>query len=348
MRAGFGLVAIGLLLPAPPVGVDGWSVAPQARIAALPTRPWTGSHGPPSVAAAPRRAPASATAAAREPAREVPLCAAPAEAADRWLAAMQASGDDAVRAAGLFVALAGADASGTLHERLVTLAGGSHDARVIAWAARACAASGASACASLDAGRWAQTEPDNAAAWLALAADPDADDATRGAALHHAAEAPRLDSHMPQLHTLADAAEPASLGASPQAGEVHAALHRRIAAARADWRGTEALRRLCHPALAGEGTRAADCERLAGRLAEQGQALPDLVQAVDLARLFGWDERRRDAWRDEAAALEALQAARFGDPYDVDCAPPAGFADYVAELGRLGEVAALRALQAPR
>jgi hypothetical protein len=277
---------------------------------------------------------------------EPPPCAAPQQAASQWLATLQDSGDDATRAAGLLVALDDPAAPAELRARLVTLAAGASDVRVIAWAQRACAGSAAPACAALAPAHWAEAEPDNAAAWLALAADARLDDASRDAALHRAAAAPRLDSHMPALHRLAAAAEPAALEAAANAAEVRAALHWRVAAARADWRVTEALRRLCHAGLPADGGARGDCERLAERLATQGQSLPDLVQAVELARLFDADEARRAAWRDEAAALEALQAARFGDTPGAGCVPPEGFADYVADVGRVGEVAALRALRA--
>jgi hypothetical protein len=353
-----GLLAGGLLLAwglrePPPAPAELRAAPPAAPPASSPVVLSMPREAPRSAAAgpAPRRAAVSAAPVAvvappiaADP--EPPLCAAPQQAASRWLAALQDSGDDATRAAGLLVALDDPAAPAELRTRLVTLAAGSHDVRVIAWAQRACAGSDAPACAALAPERWAEAEPDNAAAWLALAADARLDDAGRDAALHRAAEAPRLDSHMPALHRLAAAAEPAALEAAANAAEVRAALHRRVAAARADWRVTEALRRLCHAGLPADGGARGDCERLAERLATQGQSLPDLVQAVELARLFDADEARRTAWRDDAAALEALQAARFGDAPGAGCVPPEGFADYVTDVGRVGEVAALRALRA--
>ena len=123
---------------------------------------------------------------AREGAADAPPVPAPVRRGSDCAAGAAAAGSDA--AAGVATA---ADA-------LAQLAQASSDAWVQQIAQRACdgAAPPSAACTSLGTRRWSVQEPDNAAAWLELAArDPQAVDE----ALFRAAKASRFDSHRGRL-----------------------------------------------------------------------------------------------------------------------------------------------------
>lgn len=256
---------------------------------------------------------------------------------ERWIAAMQTSGDDRSRAAGWLLGLSSANAP--LRDRLATLAATSSDPLVLAFALRACRgdSGGSSACQALSPESWASLEGDNAAAWLAVATDPRVEPAVQLDALQRASQATRLDSHAAALHPLVQAAAPAGTGEADRV-----AMAREVAGARADWLGSEALRTHCSIAFATDLQRAQVCGRLAELFASQAQTVPDLQQARELGQRLGWKDERLDALRDEAEALAAL-AHRIAEPDAAsDCAALQRQSGFYAEVGRFGEVAALR------
>lgn len=267
---------------------------------------------------------------------------------ERWLAAMQASADDRVRAAGWMIArAAGSEPPEILRDRLATLAASSRDPLVQAYALRACRGEVAesSACQALAPDNWARLEPDNAAAWLAVAADPRVDPAAQLDALQQAARGSRFDSHATELHALAQAAQPSGIGDLDRL-----TMAREVVAARADWLGTEALRQHCSAAALREPVRVPTCEAIADLLVTRAQTLPDLQQAREIGQRLGWPGERLDALRDETEALAALDRQRFDSPEAMSCTALARHSAYFADVGRLGEVGALRQAQqrAPR
>lgn len=307
-------------------------VAPAASALPPPVRP----------AAAPRaevcaaRAPADEE-VAPDAVSEFALQRRGRDAGARWLAAMQASGDERTRAAGWLIGL-GADTA-ALRDRLATLAASSRDPLVQSYALRACRGAGpaSSACQSLTPQAWVQLEADNGAAWLAVAGDARVDPALQLDALRQVARARRFDTHGAALHTLAQAAAP------PGTGELDRLAMAQLATAqRGDWLVTEPLRLHCSAAALADPERLGLCDAVADMLATQAQSVPDLVQAREIGQRVGWPEERLDALRDEADAMVAFERQR-SDPAELaTCADLAARNAYYAEVGRLGQVGALR------
>lgn len=256
---------------------------------------------------------------------------------DRWVAGMQSSGDERARAAGWLLGMN--DDRVTLRDRLATLAATSRDALVQAYALRACRGESAasSACQALSPMNWAQLEADNAAAWLAVAADPRVEPAVQVEALQQAARASRFDTHATALHALVQAAAPAGINDFDRL-----TMAREIGTARADWLGTEALRVHCSASALADAARAPVCDRVADLLAKRAQSVPDLLQAREIGQRLGWAEERLNALRDEADAMVAFERRSFESGEPLSCALLARHNAYYADVGRLGEVAALR------
>jgi hypothetical protein len=267
------------------------------------------------------------------------------ETGDRWVAGMQSSGDERSRAAGWLLGMN--DDRVALRDRLATLAATSRDPLVQAYALRACRGESAasSACQALSPMNWAQLEADNAAAWLAVAADPRVDPLAQIEALLQATRASRYDTHAAALHALVQAAAPAGINDFDRL-----TMAREIGNARADWLGTEALRVHCSASGVADASRAQLCDRIADLLATRAQSVPDLLQAREIGQRLGWPEDRLDALRDEADAMVAFERRSFESGEPLSCAVLARHNAYFADVGRLGEVAALRlAMQrAPR
>lgn len=255
----------------------------------------------------------------------------------RWLAAMQASGDERTRAAGWLLAQGGDTAA--QRDRLATLAASSRDAQVQAYALRACRGAGpaSSACQSLTPQAWVQIEADNGAAWLALAGDARLEPAVQLDALRQAARARRFDTHGAALQGLVQAAAP------PGTGELdRLAMARLVAALRGDWLVTEPLRLHCSASALVDPERSGLCDAIADMLATQGQSVPDLLQARDIGQRVGWPEDRLEALRDEADALFAFERRRTDASELANCGELARLNGFYAEVGRLGQLAALR------
>lgn len=266
------------------------------------------------------------------------------ELRQRWLAAMQSSADERVRAAGWLIGLD--DSPDALRDRLATLAATSRDPLVQAYALRACRndATGSSACQALSPQNWAQLDRDNAAAWLAVAADPRVEAAEQLDALQQAARSGRIDAHAATLHALVQSAQPAGIDDLDRL-----TMARELAGTRGDWLGTEALRQHCSSAALREAARVPACEAIAELLAARAQSLPDLLMAREIGQRLAWPAERLDGLRDEADALTALER-RFDGEDSSSCPALARQVAFYADVGRLGEVGALRqALQrAPR
>lgn len=255
----------------------------------------------------------------------------------RWLVAMQASGDERTRAAGWLLAQGGDSAA--QRDRLATLAASSRDAQVQAYALRACRGAGpaSSACQSLTPQAWVQIEADNGAAWLALAGDARLEPAVQLDALRQAARARRFDTHGAALQGLVQAAAP------PGTGELdRLAMARLVAALRGDWLVTEPLRLHCSASALADPERSGLCDAIADMLATQGQSVPDLLQARDIGQRVGWPEDRLEALRDEADALLAFERRRTDASELATCGELARLNGFYAEVGRLGQLAALR------
>lgn len=266
------------------------------------------------------------------------------ELRQRWLTAMQSSADERVRAAGWLIGLD--DSPEALRDRLATLAATSRDPLVQAYALRACRsdAAASSACQALSPQNWARLDRDNAAAWLAVAADPRVETEEQLDALQQAARGGRVDNHAATLHALVQAAQPPGIDDLDRL-----TMARELAGARGDWLGTEALRRHCSSAALRDAARVPACEAIAELMVTRAQSLPDLLMAREVGQRLGWTAERLDGLRDETDALTALER-QFDGQESTTCPALARQVAFYADVGRLGEVGALRqALQrAPR
>jgi hypothetical protein len=250
---------------------------------------------------------------------------------------MQSTSDDRVRAAGWFI---DADRAGsTSRDQLAILAATSSDPVLQALAQRACrsAADESSACQALPPDAWARLEPDNAAARLAEAADPRLDEAAQLDALQAAARATHFDSHLLELHALAESARPADAGEPDRL-----AMATEVVRARADWLATEALRAHCSGSALADDSLRATCAAIADRLPVEAQTLADLQEARELGERLRWPAERLDGLRDTAAALEAVERVLARPDDEGDCAQLAATGNFYDDVGRRGEIGALQ------
>ncbi|HEX6018920.1 MAG TPA: hypothetical protein VFZ28_12555 [Burkholderiaceae bacterium] len=185
-------------------------------------------------------------------------------------------------------------------DALAQLAQVSNDARVQQLAQRACAGSSSATCASLGTRRWGTLEPDNAAAWLELAAhDAQAVDE----ALYRAGRASRFDAHRGQLAAQVLLVTPAQ--APPM--QRYAAWQRADELQRASDAATAAAAaRACSDSARRDANRAQLCDADARWLAPMRTApVPDATStaALDCATIDRqWREARERAQRGAAAA----------------------------------------------
>lgn len=292
---------------------------------------------------------------------------APARAAawPQLLVAMAASPDPRLRAARWMLQASGAPrqdtpglAPSTLQQErlaavqaLAELAAAGSDTTLWAWAASACAQADAEAppaCAEVGPAQRVQRLPQDASAWLALAATLGAEAAAQADAMRSAAAAPRLGE--PDGFALAAAvidAWPPQLPEHLQEQLVTAAIG--VAIATIDSTGFTAIRWCVAPQA---GTvpedRQAPCEALARKMQDQGRDLLSLALARNLGERLGWPAEEVQAMRQrgDAAMRAIVQATSAHVP--LTCASVQATRRWVRDVHRLGERAAAQALlQAP-
>jgi hypothetical protein len=296
-----------------------------------------------------------------------------AEHRSRWLAALQSSGDERVRAAGWLLglqmlpdAIAGSpdeqrascagDAtceaqlvaaltaatyqqSTLVRERLATLAAGSRDPLVQAYALRACQGERVreGGCAALSPLGWARLEPDNAAAWMAVVSDPRSDAQQQNEALLQAGRATRVELHAATMQTLVRSAQP------PGGGEIDRLLMgRELMRMNAGWSAASSLPQVCDAQALRDPARRPSCEAVAELLIAKAPTLQDLIAARELGERLAWPADRLATLRSETDALRIQQAQRLDGREPLTCAALPTTNAFFAEVGRAGELAALR------
>jgi len=224
---------------------------------------------------------------------------APSQAAAWWLRVLLARDTDPAGCA------AGADCSAPAAtalppasvaiDSLAQLAAVSSDAWVQQLAQRACDGAVSAACASLDKRRWTALQPDNAAAWLELAA---VDARAVDEALYRAGQASRFDAHRGRLVAQVLLATPAQ--APPM--QRYAAWQRADELQRASDAATAAAAtRACSDGARSDANRAQLCDAAARWLAPMRAALVSdaaSAAALDCATVDRqWREARERAQR---------------------------------------------------
>lgn len=259
------------------------------------------------------------------------------------LRALLASADPLQRAAGLLMARRPAE--------LALLARQTPDPRIQGLALSACAADerrarGAEDCAGLNAERWLSLEPDNGAAWLALAVAAAArdDPAAVQDALDHAARSPYLDHHQGVLPALVAVAMPGTVAWQDRAELLLEAGNQ---ATGLELEPYALAARFCMADGLQDANRRPTCEALADSLLRRGSSLMDARIGLAIAERAGWDAERLAGWRQDLTALQNASLGALGaDPaLGADCKQVQGMARYLNRAARQGEVAALRTLK---
>ncbi len=253
--------------------------------------------------------PVRLSSAATEEENDQQLDEAVARAPVPWLA-MQASSDERIRAAGFALA--------EKIEPLVKLAAATRDASVYGIAQSACAriaddpsadadtaATHKAWCELLNPAQRAALEPDNAIAWLRLAADADTrrDNVMVDEALRRAAAASSVGHDtMAAVEQVDRHAAATAATASNSALWIHRAL------------GDAGLHSAVIPvALCGDrasGSRREHCAQISERLLSKPQSAADLALGLALGKQVGLDESMLTQRRQEMEAVQAADEAR--------------------------------------
>ena len=253
-----------------------------------------------------------------------------------WEAALLASADVRARAAGIRIA-GGTD----VHDRLARLAADSRDPLVYALAMGSCQPMGRApnpgACQLLSPEQWVTIDPDNASPWLQLADAAITRRTDPSEAFHRAAQAKVLRSYWGALHGPVLSAQPPGTSALDRLAMVADATN--VSPAAAPLAPAAAF---CAAALLRDVNRRQTCESLATLLVEHGDNLVDLTVGRTLGERVGWPAERLAALRDERDALMALQRERVDADQGYGCSALDKQTAYFAEVGRRGELGALR------
>lgn len=258
-----------------------------------------------------------------------------ADARERTAAAL-ATGNPRQRAAALL--LRGFYAPG--RERLAPAVGAlavrGGDAVVTRWALTLCAAAGRGTdCGGLPARELPSLEPDNAAAWLALA---ESEPAAAAEAWPRALQARRFDMHDGAFTATVVPAVPPDLPAYLVVALGVEALGIDIALAPPP---LGPLFAHCRPAPPDGSVAQRECAAMAGLLLDSADTLRDRRVGLRLAELAAWPADRLAAARTGVVRLAEAQAAWAPEP-GLDCAATDRYRRWFDDLGRYGEVRALQ------
>jgi hypothetical protein len=243
-----------------------------------------------------------------------------------------------------------ADTGAVRHARdaLVDAAVRDDDARLYAMAWTACKrapAAEAGGCQLLSARRWAQLAPGDARPWLELAAAARVrrDEGELQEALYQVSQAQRLDSHRPAIAELALESMPAGLPRWSQMQLLRQSL-------RLDQLSRPAygpVLQLCDRPAVDDANRRQVCTAIADLLQRDATTLTDLRVAATLGQRVGWPANRLQAVRDELEAAQRWIRQR-GDQRALDCTTLSRTRPELETVVRLGELSAIRLLQARR
>lgn len=200
-------------------------------------------------------------------------------------------------------------------------------------------------CGQLSAQGQAEREPDNAAAWLAVAAEAEArgDAAGVAEALHRASVAPTLDSHWGRTTGIVLNALPQDL--PPLARMLTLVDAIGTEAARTPFGGTRTLSRYCSAAEMQDANRHQTCEALARLLIERSGNMLERMIGIRIAERVGWSEERTLRLRDEMQAWAKASQSTYVPDDDADaysCKQMKRLEDHMLLTARLGEVGAMR------
>jgi hypothetical protein len=203
-------------------------------------------------------------------------------------------------------------------EPLVKLALASNDVGVYATALYACSGSNTGACATISYARWAQMEPDNAAAWMMAASEAEArkDSAARESALQRAVSASDYKTRFPTLTEVLALdeiqAQPPALLASTLSMIVGI-----NAAYPSSWMG--GIVRYCGRPEIKDESRRVTCDALATKMAEKDETLLGLMMAKAIGERSGWSTERLQSVKDEYDVFTGQVFEDFGNANMFSC-----------------------------
>ncbi len=271
----------------------------------------------------------------------------------RWLAALRNSDDYRARATGIFVSTvlegrhAEKGATQEAREELVAMAVTSADPAIYAVALKECAftaADAASACAQLSPRGWAKLDPDNAAAWLLVAARAleNRDIAAEAAAFTQASRAHRSDSYNYSL--LQYAAPDMPSDATPLERWSLAINVIGIEAAFVEPFRPTFLH--CSQEAVLDNTVAQQCNSLAELWVTHPTTVLDLVMGRLIGAQVGWSAKRiADLTEKTNAYMQVLTEATPSEPdNEWTCKGVEQGNAYIAKLTRMSEIGVMQEL----
>jgi hypothetical protein len=185
-------------------------------------------------------------------------------------------------------------------EPLVNLATTTRNLDTYAAALYACSGVKTLACNSVTYLRWAELEPDNAAAWLMAASEAEArkDSAARASALQRAAVAPNYDARAPSMSALFTSEGVKALPPLAQSSIASTLLEINDGIR---FKPLAGLGRHCAGVETIDDERRDLCDALSTKLADKDQTLAGLRMATVIGERVGWSSDRLKPLKDEYA-----------------------------------------------
>jgi hypothetical protein len=291
--------------PASPVVAGPDAPAPDPAPQAPPIEPASApaSASPPTCPAAVR-----AWAGQSAAALESMFTAADVQLHAKVVGLLSASNNDFERALGVLLGQ-GRPPTADKWPPLIQAAAVTDEPRLVALGAQACGSglAGPAGCPPGLIQRWAELEPDNLQAWLAVADEASGrqDEAAAQAALARAADAG--DSRTSWGQAQAVLAHPGLRDAEPLE-MLSVAVDMINIESMASLSGGGMALRLCSEAAGQAGDRMVVCSAIAGVLVERGRTLMDRGMGIALARRSGWAASRIEKLEAEQRQLQAALA----------------------------------------
>jgi len=203
-------------------------------------------------------------------------------------------------------------------EPLVNLATATRNLDTYAAALYACAGAKTSACNSITFLRWAEMEPDNAAAWLMAASEAEArkDAVARTALLQRAAAANNYDTRAPSMSAFFTTEAVQALPPLAQSAiattllEIDGGIR---------FKPLSGVGRHCGGAESIDDERRALCDVLSTKLADKDQTLAGLRMATAIGERIGWNNDQLKSLKDEyAKGMASTQGEMDGTMFTCD------------------------------
>ena len=202
---------------------------------------------------------------------------------------------------------------------LVNLALSGNDPAIYATAVHACNGRKSATCAQVTYAGWVKIEPNNAVAWLMVAAEASStnDVTARDTALHRAGGAATFNPHLPALLPLfeADGVARQSPLAQSSIGTALVGMHVQPLLTLSN-----ALATVCLRGESLDEARKIVCDKLASQFLDQDETVMSSMVAIAVGSKVGWQPERLQRYRDEAAVATGLSSDQnsIENPYSCE------------------------------